>query len=116
MVGGWVNDVCSAFGIIRNEVAILELARYKYCIPREGKCQGSPEVLVLVRAVGEFIDAYCQTRRCFKGIYLEDRGKEDLVPALMDTTALPVTRRLSKFVVCTIGKGCLQKKNKFIPI
>ena len=28
----------------------------------------------------------------------------------------PVTRRLSKFVVCTIGKGCLQKKNKFIPI
>ena len=110
-----VNNVSSMHRVIRDEVAILELARDWHSIPWEGKQRRSEEVMELMRAAGAFVDVYYQTGRCFKGVDMMIRGTENLVPTLVNPTTVPVTKGSSKFVGHAVSKSCLQKKNKLVP-
>ena len=62
-----------------------------------------------------FVDTDCQTRRCFKGIDMEVRRTEDLVPTLMDLAMVPVTKGSAKFVGGAISKSHLQEEDEFVP-
>ena len=100
-----VNNLSSVNKVVWDKVTILELAGDWNGIP--GKCQGRgcTEIAKSLVAVSTFVDMDCQTRRCFKGIDMEVRRTEDLVPTLMYLATVPVTKGSAKFVGGTISES-----------